>query len=358
MHTKLNTLYLQFPDVLMKFSTNNERYYHYLKLYFNKIIVNKDVDRYINVEATALWQKKISLQVAIHQGESDNFRMIGGNTCVLNNRLITMRKVERKIKVCFDIMADDNKFISRGALRAKWMKDFLRYRVGQKREESVFFMLTYPLLYYPLFWYYERYKATHILHASALRYKNRGIVICGLEGMGKTSLSLSLLNDDGGSFISDNLIFYNSDNVYPCYELVRLYNDYNTSLLRGRFEKVTAFKSSKDFYAPLMDVRGRGISPHVVVFPVYSACFFVKELSIDEAVKKALILSFLPAELGNYVEYRHMYNLLDTSFDPWNAQCTILQKLFKEARCLMVGMRKEDGLDKNVERFKKVVVSE
>ncbi|MCM8774254.1 MAG: hypothetical protein NC820_05930 [Candidatus Omnitrophica bacterium] len=79
-----------------------------------------------------------------------------------------------------------------------------------------FFEITYPLVYYPIFWYLEYFKDTHCLHASAIKIGEKGIVICGLEGMGKTTLSLELSQELNGQFISDNLIFYDKTNIYSC----------------------------------------------------------------------------------------------------------------------------------------------
>jgi hypothetical protein len=51
---------------------------------------------------------------------------------------------------------------------------------GYKKEiESLFFNLTYYLVYYPLFWYLEIFKKVYLLHASAILLGKDGVVMGG-----------------------------------------------------------------------------------------------------------------------------------------------------------------------------------
>ena len=182
-------------------------------------------------------------------------------------------------------------------------------------------------------------------------------MICGLEGIGKTSLSLSLIREGAGTFYSDNLVLYSARKVYPCFELIRLYS-HDEQIVQKNFIKANAFRTQKDFYAPRRGITQDGTPVNLMIFPVFSKTYFVKKLTREEAVQTALVLSHLPAELSTYVEYRHLYNIVCPSFDPWRSQRETLTALLSHARCVIVGMPKSAGLEKNIERVKELIKSE
>jgi len=105
----------------------------------------------------------------------------------------------------------------------KFMKKIISHPLFDKRNREIqFIVLTYYLIYYPLFYYLERSRNLLILHASAIEHENKGVILAGLGGVGKSTFCLGSLVLKECKFISDNLIFYDSQNIYACPEPISL----------------------------------------------------------------------------------------------------------------------------------------
>ena len=213
MTDKIKTLSLNIAKLKVKIDTNYDKYYNYLNLYFDKIIATGDFKDNFDIGIKAYWQSDPWGDHLAELRKSNNFFDIGANTLINKKRIATIRKIEKKKKVLFDFKTEDERFYLKAIMRRKIFKDTIRYSIFGRPQEDWFFSVTFPVLYYPVFWYLEYFLHTHMLHASAIEFKGKGVVICGMEGIGKTSLTLSLLQDENARFFSDNLILYDEKKV-------------------------------------------------------------------------------------------------------------------------------------------------
>lgn len=348
-------VFFEINSVKVKIETDYKHYYDYLKAYFNRVvseeIAHGNFDIYINVS----WREELD-NYFNHVKKESTLSGLAANTLVSDSRIVTFRKMGKKKKIIFDIRVGDNKILAKVIVKRKAVEDIWRYNFLRKNKNELFYEITYPIVYYLLLWYLEYFRRIHCLHASAIGVKEKGVVLCGLEGVGKTSLALSLLGENDTRFVSDNLVLYDDEKVYPCYELVRVHKEDEAYLWEGKFTKVIEASKYKDFYAPLVEISRKGVKPDILVFPQFSPCFFVQEIPKRDAIVRALLLSYLPSELNNYSEYRRLYNLLDLQFNPWESQCRGLDKLLQNVKCYVMGMSKGDGLKKNYQRFKESIV--
>ncbi len=342
-------LYLEFNKIRLKIKTNYGNYYDYLRLYF-KDIIREDFKDGFHVSIEARWQRDDFKNYMSAVRGSQDVSAISANTLTGKNRIVTVRKIAKKTKILFDFREEREKIYLMTLTRKKPLKDFLRYNVCGKAEEELFFEITYPIIYYSLFWYQECFCDTHMLHASAIETGNKCVVVCGLEGIGKTSLSLALL-DKNGYFLSDNLIFYDGKNIFPCYELIRVSKKDDTSLWKDKIKKINEFRTPKDFYRLRFSTEKKIIRPGVFIFPKFSSSFSAKEIDKKEAVNKAIGLSQLPAELNNYNEYANLYSLTRPRLNVWEQRYASLGNLLEGSRSFEIGMNKADGLEKNSERL-------
>src|SRR5262249_12982890 len=85
-----------------------------------------------------------------------------------------------------------------------------------------YFSLMSHLVYYPIFWHLERSRACVVLPASARGTPGGAVLICGLGGVGKTTLSVALSRTPGFSLRAENLTLADGAHVYPCSEPIRL----------------------------------------------------------------------------------------------------------------------------------------
>jgi len=349
------TLVLKLGGLTVEVNTNYQRYFNYLNTYFDKVAVAAGAKIQPHIRVDASWQdSSFNKNFSSLKKSLDSFA-IGPSTFVADNRVVTIRKVDKRKKILFDSRIEGESFYASAVFHRKIYKDMFRYLILGKAEEELFFTITYPILYYPVFWYLEYFKNAYALHASAVKFAGTGVVFCGLEGIGKTSLALSLLDEKDSYFLSDNLVFCDDKKVYPCYELTRLHKGESHKLWKGKFEKVNKFKTAKDYYSPVLVEGLDDIEPKVIIFPQFSSKFAVKEISRLEAVNKAIILSSIPAELNNYSEYRNLYNWLVPGFVAEKAHRETLSRLFENTRCYEVGMSKTEGLENNAKKVKDIV---
>jgi hypothetical protein len=344
-------LFLNFSKAIVKVSTNYPDYYRYLSSYFEKIILSESP--YFDLEIKANWQKGSLNKHLSKIKVKGYFSKIGGNTLLSGNRVATIKKIEARKKVLFDIEVKDNKYYVNNIVNHKGFKDTIRYKIFKKPQEGLFFSLTYPMLYYPMFFRLERSLATHILHASAFMLDKSCAIVCGLEGIGKTTLALSLIKK-AEDFLSDNLVFYDKESVYSCYELLRLAQGDFDSVGVGKVERLDNFKVGKDFCRPL-STKTSGVKPDIFIFPSFSDNFFIKKVAQDEAVMKAILLSQIPAELRSYAEYSRICNLLDCKFNVYDSRFSALKSLLSSVPCFEVGMVKSEGLSKNAQKIKELI---
>ncbi|MDD3296599.1 MAG: hypothetical protein PHU64_04475 [Candidatus Omnitrophica bacterium] len=348
---------LKLQSVNIKIDTNNAAYSRYLKTCFANFTEQDNVSFEYNLKLEVLWEDSGWKKYLKGVKTNKNFSVLGANTFLSDNRFLTVKKIGKSRKIIFDFKNESGQGVLRTIIRKKEFKDFFRYKILKKSQEEWFFSLTYPALYYPLFWHLERSRGMGVLHASGFSAENKGFIICGLEGIGKTSLALSFLESKDAIFLSDNLLFYDKEKIYPCYEPVRIHRNEKESLWQKNFEKINGLNILKGFYRPKFEVSNDGIAVDFLIFPEFSQDFCVKEISSFEAVNRALFLSYIPAELSNYSEYRNLYNLLEPEYNSLKFQQTALLELLRPVKCFRVGMPKADGIKKNFSRLKESILN-
>ena len=94
-----------------------------------------------------------------------------------------------------------------------------------------FSTLLYYLFYHPLLWWLSRGAGWHVLHGGAVATRFGAIVLAGMPGCGKSSLSVAMLANPELRVLSDNLILHDGQNVMACPELLLL--DENSRRLAG-----------------------------------------------------------------------------------------------------------------------------
>jgi len=109
-----------------------------------------------------------------------------------------------------------------------------RFRHRSKLEEMRgrrFSTLLYYLFYHPLLWWLSRGAGWQVLHGGAIATPIGAIVLAGMPGCGKSTLSVAMLADPRHRMISDNLVLHDGANVMACPELLLL--DENSRRLAG-----------------------------------------------------------------------------------------------------------------------------
>jgi hypothetical protein len=106
---------------------------------------------------------------------------------------------------------------------------FVRSRKDFKEFQHI--GLLYYIIFIPFFYYLERFCNQCLLHASAIEYHEKGIILAGLGGIGKSTFSLGTLLLQESKFMSDNLIFFDYQKIYSCPEPIAL-DDKSITILK------------------------------------------------------------------------------------------------------------------------------
>jgi hypothetical protein len=353
---KTQEVLIQIHKTKIRIKTNYPAYYDYLRFHFNKIILRDEKDN-CQIDVNATWKVDFWGNHPPYIEKKEGMRAIGANTLIGSGCISTIRKVGKKTKLWLNYLLDKNKLILDASLHKKTIKDKMRYGILGQPPASYFFELTYPLVYYPLFWHLEYFKDTHMLHASAVKIKDKCVVICGLDGIGKTTLSLSLSKEPSTRLFSDNLILYDKDSIFACYEPIRISKSDDKSIWEGKFNRINAFRTLKDFYEPVsfdLELKAR---PDIAIIPSFANSFSVRRITGEEFVHKALNINQLTAELGNYNEYSALLNLLVSRSDIAQAKVKALSALLNLTQCYEISMRKEDGVEKNLDKLKESLLA-
>jgi hypothetical protein len=85
-----------------------------------------------------------------------------------------------------------------------------------------FSTLLYYLFYHPLLWWLSRGAGWHVLHGGAVTTRIGAVVLVGMPGCGKSTLSVAMLADADQRMLSDNLVMHDGANVLACPELLLL----------------------------------------------------------------------------------------------------------------------------------------
>jgi len=118
--------------------------------------------------------------------------------------------------------------------RARWLASLL-----PAARERLFVGLIYYLVYFPWAWWLERERGWTLLHAGAVAAPagagmfgpQEGLILAGLPGCGKSTTSLSFLNQPEWQIVSDNLVFTDGQQVFACVEPIHV--DERTRALVG-----------------------------------------------------------------------------------------------------------------------------
>ncbi|HWO40507.1 MAG TPA: hypothetical protein VNO43_01750 [Candidatus Eisenbacteria bacterium] len=201
-------------------------------------------------------------------------------------------------------------FLDRKPLRDRLKKVWFNRRLASLRRKR-FSTLIYYMIYYPCFWRLEQ-NGLLPLHAAAVDLGGAGVVLCGLPGSGKSTLSLALLAEPGSRLLSDNIIFYDSERVFSCPEPV-LVDDRSVDLIgpaRSVLRPVGrrhVFHRSWCHVAP--DRCVDQVVPRVFFFVALGEKTAVRPLSAEEAYRRFIAANTLAKEVRRYLIYRSVLEL-------------------------------------------------
>ncbi len=180
---------------------------------------------------------------------------------------------------------------------------------------------SYYLIYYPLFYYLERNEHLFLLHASAFDLNQKGVIIAGLGGIGKSTLALGAITlADECKFLSDNLILYDTKQIYSVQEPIAL-DSYSKKLI-GQTEKYLSpqnIVSSHDrmYYTLQPKVTSHSSVPKFLFWCQWGNTNRVIPIERKKCINNLLNMNLLAREVRQYYEFAATLDLkYSTDFSP------------------------------------------
>jgi len=235
---------------------------------------------------------------------------------------------------------------------------FNRFRRGKGLRAKELFFLLYYLIYFPIFWYLERYKGLYLLHASAVQMNNKGIVFSGLGGVGKSTLTLATLSYPDSKFLSDNLIFFDDQKVYACFEQISL-DQRSMNLLQRVSEKLerTEFIVShgRRNYRVRQDMTIDATEPQKLFLLRLAKETYVSPISPLETAEKLLAINQRAHEVEEYYNIAAALSLAFPEERLHHKKSITLERFLSNVQCyelgMKIGMDLQQVLEKTVYRI-------
>ncbi|MGH7827788.1 MAG: hypothetical protein ACREQ7_21765 [Candidatus Binatia bacterium] len=243
--------------------------------------------------------------------------------------------------------------LSRVPLRDRIKKAWHRKRLPALRRKR-FSTIIYYMVYYPSFWYLER-RGLFPLHAAAVEVAGTGVVLCGLPGCGKSTLSLALLGLPGSRLLSDNIIFYGKERVFRCPEPVLL-DDRSldligspTSLLRPLGQRHVYDRS---WFHPVPERVADEAIPRLFFFVGLGHKPSLRALTAQEAYQRFASVNWIAQEVRRYLVYRSVLGLSTTGhLNSSNGEEPALEALLRKGQSYELTVGWGDGCGPAVEQI-------
>jgi hypothetical protein len=228
-----------------------------------------------------------------------------------------------------------------------------RYHPGEKHRHELreyeykkFFSLMSYLVYYPVFWHLERTRGCALIHAAALGTGMGAVLVGGLGGVGKTTLSMALGQQPGFTLGAENLTLTDGATVLPCHEPIRL--DPHSLKLLGEVRGLTPMQfpaglKDKHLFHVVPATVDPPWAPRALFLPHFSARR-VTRLSPAEAAERFMAMNRLTLEVDDYTWFASALDLHWPSPGLTARRTIAVEGLTRRATCFDLGVDPRAGV--------------
>ena len=132
--------------------------------------------------------------------------IVAGSNYIWNgNKLITPNYIYEITSTCLRIQYKNTSNIS---LLKTYFKKLLAW--NEEKQYSYLSMLFYSMVLYPILSVYAAKYGLYAIHGSLLYKEGKGIILSGLDGVGKSTLSKILSDNNDYKLLADNIVLFDS----------------------------------------------------------------------------------------------------------------------------------------------------
>jgi len=224
------------------------------------------------------------------------------------------------------------------------------------RKEKIYATLIYYLIYFPLIWYAERTSMLFPIHAGAVAMNDRAILLTGLGGIGKSTITMAFLNDPKIKLLSENLVLHNHNNIFAFPEVIHL--DHLSYSLLGRMTnklKPTGktFFRNRDCYDISASDRIYKAKPIILINLRQSNKLQISPISNEKAIETILSNDLLAREINEYSQQRAIFNFLDHNIGGYQRRFDSLREIIRGIPCYDLCIKPQDDLRQIVNIIRK-----
>ena len=217
-------------------------------------------------------------------------------------------------------------------------------------QEMLFHQLYRELILMPVFWILRHKFDKYLTHASAVSLGKECFVFLGNDGVGKTTIALNLLQQDGALFFGDNFLLYDFENIYSFVDTLRVNKTDVTSFFTNndssRFTKVFKGKSRIHY-----NYNKNFIADHIIPTQfhvlVQGKGNVKKDISEDEFVNFTYGINNFVKEFDKFSFASTLMYLFKTSENVVEKELKALKVLIGNNPCFLLQLNKkfEEHLD-------------
>jgi hypothetical protein len=228
-----------------------------------------------------------------------------------------------------------------------------RFHPGEKHRHELaeyafkkYFSLMSYLVHYPVFWHLERTRGCTPVHAAALGTGMGAVLVGGLGGVGKTTLSMALSQQPGFTLGAENLTLTDGSVVLPIHEPIRM--DPHSLELLGELPGLTPMRFPSGLKAKhLFHVRpapeGPPWAPRALFLPHFSARR-VTRLTPGEAAERFMAMNRLTLEVDDYTWFASALDMHWPSPGLTARRTSAVESLTRRAACFDLGVDRTAGV--------------
>ena len=202
------------------------------------------------------------------------------------------------------------------------------YRPSEKKlskypnyQQKKFFDLLRYMVFFPIAWHLERSRGWMMIHASVVRSDDRAVLVAGPGGCGKTTTAVALVARAGMNLVTENLVFWDGEQVYPAWEPIRL-TDESLALLGDAtsglqpFDLPGGLKRKTLFHLPV-PTTDQAVRPALLLIPHFASKAYAEPLGAGEASEWLGAANRLTLELDDYNWYTAALDLIWLQTKVW-----------------------------------------
>lgn len=354
----------RFKNITIELNTDLHDYHVFVQNYLANFIVEDHQDN-ITLSIESIFNKNT---ITYNQDPfSDTRTSYGKNVQIEDNQLVYKEgdwtiHLELKNNQNLNLKCFDAQFLlwrktKNDNFLIEVLKTFKRLLKSSLKDTKHLFQKHLRLTFhFPLFWLLETRYNMHLLHGSAIKAHDYGIVFCGLADVGKSTIATYLNQTIPDiDILTDNFLLYNSKSIHAFQEMSRI--DSNSfSIIGGNKNKVQKRFSIKgrEYWVP-QKVQEE-VEPKKAFIVSLGSEFKVEPITILQFIEMAISMNDIVREFHNYNYIGLMPVLTKYSESVYLSRYRVLENCLQGCACALLTIPRTNNLGSYHEEIIKTIL--